>query len=762
MPRRSSMLLVVLLAASVPAASRGTGWTEAVANAAPRASGFHRVQVNTGPGGSNIPGDAANEPTLAADPKRPLRLVMGWRQFDSADSSFREAGYAFSRDGGRSWHFRGALVEGQFGSDPVLECDADGNFHYLSMDFVPPPNVRRPTWLYRSTDGGRTWGPPAFAHGGDKPWMAIDRTWGTGRHHVYVAWNKSLSDTPGEFFTRSLDRGTSFRPPIGMAASPFAATLAVDAGGALFLAGFDVSQGGTGPTPIAVSRSADAQDPLATPTFTHVYTNLVGNYTRGYSNYAFPNPDGHLGQVWIDVNRSPGPNGGEVYLLASVDPPGPDPLDVYFSRSSDGGLTYHRPVRVNSDPAALGSWQWFGTLSVAPNGRIDAIWNSTHDSMMPNLCALYYASSGDGGRTWSVSKRLSDLWNSHVGLPDGNLKIGDYYDMLSDDLGADVAWAATFNGEQDVYYTRIGDDDCNRNGIADLTDLSAGTSRDQDASGIPDECECPEAPVARRDVTAAGVLDGRAGFFEAMSSFGGSPWSRFLFDEGTWVRLHAVQLPGQPGYTVLPEGTRWVPRSGLLVGQSWASWYGEPTIATVVRSETVTVPAGTFAARVVEHRAGSDGLLRARLWFVSGVGVVRAFDYERGERFELGSYSLAGGSGFYPLAAGNWWSTVTTADVAEHDAPAGAPLRLAVTPNPLGAESRVTFTLPARAMADLAVFDPRGARVLTLWSGELGAGRHELRWDGRSGSGGALSPGVYFVRLGTPGASSVAKAVCLR
>ena len=31
-------------------------------------------------------------------------------------------------------------------------------------------------------------------------------------------------------------------------------------------------------------------------------------------------------------------------------------------------------------------------------------------------------------------------------------KLGDYYDMKSDNGGADVAYAATFNGEQDVYY----------------------------------------------------------------------------------------------------------------------------------------------------------------------------------------------------------------------------------------------------------------------------------------------------------------------
>jgi hypothetical protein len=33
--------------------------------------------------------------------------------------------------------------------------------------------------------------------------------------------------------------------------------------------------------------------------------------------------------------------------------------------------------------------------------------------------------------------------------------MGDYLDMYSDEDGAHLAWAATFNGEQDVYYSVI-------------------------------------------------------------------------------------------------------------------------------------------------------------------------------------------------------------------------------------------------------------------------------------------------------------------
>jgi hypothetical protein len=55
---------------------------------------FTSIQVNVSPSGANIPGDAANEPTIAVDPTNHARMAIGWRQFDTIASNFREAGYA--------------------------------------------------------------------------------------------------------------------------------------------------------------------------------------------------------------------------------------------------------------------------------------------------------------------------------------------------------------------------------------------------------------------------------------------------------------------------------------------------------------------------------------------------------------------------------------------------------------------------------------------------------------------------------------------
>ncbi len=95
-------------------------------------------------------------------------------------------------------------------------------------------------------------------------------------------------------------------------------------------------------------------------------------------------------------------------------------------------------------------------MSVAPNGRIDVIWLDTRDNPGTFLSALYYSNSRDGGITWSPNQRLSEYFNPHVGWPNQN-KMGDYFDMVSDVNGAHLAWAATFTGGQDVYYSFITD-----------------------------------------------------------------------------------------------------------------------------------------------------------------------------------------------------------------------------------------------------------------------------------------------------------------
>ena len=78
--------------------------------------------------GKNITGDAANEPSIAVDPTNHNRMVIGWRQFNSVTSNFRQSGYGYTSNGGTTWTFPGVLENNVFRSDPVLACDDTGPF----------------------------------------------------------------------------------------------------------------------------------------------------------------------------------------------------------------------------------------------------------------------------------------------------------------------------------------------------------------------------------------------------------------------------------------------------------------------------------------------------------------------------------------------------------------------------------------------------------------------------------------------------------
>lgn len=455
--------------------------------------GLVSVQVNVDSKGDNIIGDAANEPSMAIDPTDPNKIAIGWRQFDTITLNFRQAGRAFSTDGGQNWTFPGVLDPGQFRSDPVLGSDAAGNFYYSSLSTLTTIEV------FKSTDGGATWGTPVSAFGGDKQWIAVDDTQGIGAGNVYQVWNVQFSCCAPADFTRSTNGGASFQGPYVLPNPRLKwGTLDVAANGTLYAAGARLDQSGH-----LFGRSVNAQDPGATPIFDLMFgIDLGGAVDFGTG----PNPGGLLGQVWVATDHSTGSTAGNVYVLQSVNPPGDDPLDVQFIRSEDGGFTWSDPVRVNDDSVGANAWQWFGTMSVAPGGRIDVVWNDTRTSGATNFSELYYSFSYDGGRTWAVNEPVSPMFNSFEGWP-SQQKIGDYYHMISDNTGANVAYSATFNGEQDVYFLRIpancdgtlpGAVDCNGNGIADACES------DCDGNGVEDSCDCLTlaAPEAEETVIA--------------------------------------------------------------------------------------------------------------------------------------------------------------------------------------------------------------------------------------------------------------------
>jgi hypothetical protein len=410
---------------------------------------FTSFQVNVDASGNNALGDAANEPSITVDPTNHNRMAIGWRQFNSVQSDFRQGGWGFTTDGGTTWTFPGVLENNVFRSDPVLGSDETGNFFYLSLLQSFCDN------MYGSLDFGQTWTrlqPDGDAGGGDKQWFTIDKTGGTGHGFQYQAWSTAASCSFGQF-SRSTDGGVTWMNAISIPNSPVWGTLDVDTNGNLFIGGGDFG------SQFFCVRSSNAQNPAVTPTFDqNVSVNLGGGVLFG----AAINPGGLAGQIFLTVDRSGTATNNYTYMLATVQPFGAsNGSDIMFSRSTDGGVTFSAPLRINDDPVNHSKWHWFGTLAVAPNGRIDSVWLDTRNAPNNIDSQLFYSWSTDGGVTWSPNVPVSDSFNPHEGWP-VQQKIGDYITIVSDNTGGDVAYSATFNfnpntgqHEQDVYYVRV-------------------------------------------------------------------------------------------------------------------------------------------------------------------------------------------------------------------------------------------------------------------------------------------------------------------
>src|SRR5437773_7755945 len=200
---------------------------------------FTSHQVNVDANGNNILGDAANECPIAVDPTNGNKMTIAWRQFNSVTSTFRQAGWGFTTDGGTHWTFPGVLENNVFRSDPVTNSDEIGQFFYLSLQ----SDVNLSFFcenMFRSTNGGQSWTElqaDRLAGGGDKEWFTIDKTNGPGHGFQYQSDDRINCSGGGVEFQRSTDGGVIWPSPISIPNSPTDGTLDVDTNGNLSVGG---------------------------------------------------------------------------------------------------------------------------------------------------------------------------------------------------------------------------------------------------------------------------------------------------------------------------------------------------------------------------------------------------------------------------------------------------------------------------------------------------------------------------------------------
>ena len=173
--------------------------------------------------------NARSESAIVVNPNNPSQIVAASKKFRNIYTYDFTLATSYSTDGGHTWHDSadfnlpaGATVM----TDPTLAWDDAGNVFSVGLVGKNPP-----AWntigivVYKSTDGGQTWGTPKLIHtsaNDDKQWAAGDTNPSSPFHgRVYAVWD----DGSAMRFARTLDHGGTW---VGTAGQSAGSSLAGD------------------------------------------------------------------------------------------------------------------------------------------------------------------------------------------------------------------------------------------------------------------------------------------------------------------------------------------------------------------------------------------------------------------------------------------------------------------------------------------------------------------------------------------------------
>ena len=254
--------------------------------------------------------------------------------------------------------------------------------------------------------------------------------------NMYVSWNDFNVGSGALEVTFSTDNGTTWHAPVVVSnTSTFIRDVQItgdlSGNGNIYIAGMDEGGGGFPHNNINhIYKSTDGGNTWAN-TYTGPSFPGPGVTAVGYFACMFPDDGGYWRhEGWGE----PAAYNNVVHLVYAQHGTGSDAGDVYYIRSSDGGVTFSAPFKLNSDSTTRPQWQ--PNISVSPSGTLLATW---YDARESTTCTkgnpavpcyrMWSRKSNDNGLTWLPDDTLSDVVSPLPGQSDGNIQptyAGDY------------------------------------------------------------------------------------------------------------------------------------------------------------------------------------------------------------------------------------------------------------------------------------------------------------------------------------------------
>jgi hypothetical protein len=375
------------------------------------------------------------EPYVDVNPRDPDNLVAVYQQDRWSNGGANGNLASVSFDGGQTWtrpplgdqpRFSrcagGSEANGgdfERASDPWVTFGPNGDAFQAAVSFNDT-NSDQAELVSRSTDGGLTWGPnvtllreadPNISN--ERPAITADYT---DADNVYVVWDRDVSapkhDRLGPtLFARTTDDGASwetprviYEPRRGNQTSGNQIVVMPDGDLLNFFDEFDLGTQSVHPRRdrITVIRSSDEGTTWSKGTL--IAHSLVVGVTDPRDGATV-----RIGDIFPEVASDERPGTDNVYAVwedtrFTVG----QRHQIAFSRSTDGGRKWSKPIRVSANPATQA---FVPSIDVDDAGNLAVAYYdfSADTTASPTLDTQYWITrSTDEGRTWSPRQEITN------------------------------------------------------------------------------------------------------------------------------------------------------------------------------------------------------------------------------------------------------------------------------------------------------------------------------------------------------------------